>query len=192
MQVINSEISGKTCALCNDDGSTPNKLLKYYAGVGSSQYTGTPVLRLVTNLGVRVEVDSSLVDIPFPPKYQWKFSTLNQNTNVGISSSLVESTPEELKQIRDQYPDSYEDIIIKGYKYKTPISSVAYGYIKNMLSEAEKLTGFGTMTTVPEWKTLSKDYYTNGHDGETFNRYNSYNGMLSKNGINTPRPHVTS
>ena len=173
MQVINSEISGKTCTLCND-GSTPNKLLKYYAGVGTSQYTGTPVVTLVTNNGVRVEVDGSTVDIRYPQKYQWKFSAINQTTNVGVTSS---------------------NTMIDGERYvsyETPISSVAYTFIKNMVSDAEKLTGFGTMTTVPEWKTLSKDYYTNGHGGETFKRYNSYNGMLSKNGINTPRPHVTS
>jgi len=173
MQVINSEISGKTCTLCND-GSTPNKLLKYYAGVGTSQYTGTPVVTLVTNLGIRVEVDSSTIDIVYPQKYHWKFSTLNQNSNVGITSSYTVSENE-------------------GYvSYKTPISSAAYTLIKNMVSDAEKLTGFGTMTTVPEWKTLTKQYYTNGHGGETHERYNSYNGMLSKNGINTPRPHVTS
>ena len=76
--------------------------------------------------------------------------------------------------------------------YETPISSVAYTLIKNMVSDAEKLTGFGTMTTVPEWKTLTKEYYTNGFGGETFKRYNSYNGMLSKNGINTLRPHAQS
>tara|TARA_B000000557_G_scaffold256179_1_gene248088 strand:- start:668 stop:1189 length:522 start_codon:yes stop_codon:yes gene_type:complete len=173
MQVINSEISGKTCTLCND-GSTPNKLLKYYAGVGTSQYTGTPVVTLVTNQGVRVEVDDSKVDIVYPQKYNWKFSPLNQDSNVGISSTKTHLTP-----------DGYAP-------YEKPISSVAYGYIKNMVSEAEKLTGFGTMTTVPEWKTLTKEYYTNGHGGETFKRYNSYNGMLSKNGVNTPRPHVTS
>ena len=85
MQVINSEISGKTCTLCND-GSTPNKLLKYYAGVGTSQYTGTPVVTLVTNLGIRVEVDSSTIDIVYPQKYHWKFSTLNQDSNVGTVS----------------------------------------------------------------------------------------------------------
>ena len=169
MQLINSEISGKTCTRCND-GSTPNKLLKYYAGVGTSQYTGTPVVTLVTNLGVRVEVDSSTVDIVYPQKYTWKFSTLNQDSNVGITSTLSEG----------------------GYRYKTPISLAAYTLIKNMVSEAEKLTGFGTMTTVPEWKTFTKQYYTNGHGGETHERYNSYIGMLSKNGINTPRPHVTS
>ena len=173
MQVINSEISGKTCTLCND-GSTPNKLLKYYAGVGTSQYTGTPVVTLVTNLGIRVEVDSSTVDIVYPQKYTWKFSTLNQNSNVGITSTHTVSDDE-------------------GYvSYKTPISSAAYTLIKNMVSDAEKLTGFGTMTTVPEWKTLTKQYYTNGFNGETHERYNSYIGMLSKNGINTPRPHVTS
>jgi len=173
MQVINSEISNKTCTLCND-GSTPNKLLKYYAGVGTSQYTGTPVVTLVTNQGVRVEVDDSKVDIVYPQKYNWKFSPLNQDSNVGIFSGNTKQTAE-------------------GYApYEKPISSVAYGYIKNMVSEAEKLTGFGTMTTVPEWKTLTKEYYTNGHGGETFKRYNSYNGMLSKNGVNTPRPHVTS
>ena len=173
MQLINSEISGKTCTRCND-GSTPNKLLKYYAGVGSSQYTGNPVVTLVTNNGVRVEVDGSTVDIRYPPKYQWKFSTINHVSNVGVTSSNTMVDGERY------------------VSYETPISSVAYTLIKNMVSDAEKLTGFGTMTTVPEWKTLSKDYYTNGRDGETFKRYNSYNGMLSKNGINTPRPHVTS
>jgi len=173
MQVINSEISGKTCTRCND-GSTPNKLLKYYAGVGSSQYTGNPVVTLVTNNGVRVEVDGSTVDIRYPSKYQWKFSTLNQTTNVGVTSSSTMVGGE-----------SY-------VSYKTPISSSAYTLIKNMVSDAEKLTGFGTMTTVPEWKTLTKEYYTNGFGGETHKRYNSYNGMLSKNGINTPRPHVQS
>ena len=173
MQVINSLISHKTCLMCNDE-STPNKLLKYYAGVGTSQYTGTPVVTLVTNLGVRVEVDSSTVDIVYPQKYTWKFSTLNQDSNVGISST---KTPFD--------PDGYSP-------YETPISSTAYTLIKSMVSDAEKLTGFGTMTTVPEWKTLTKQYYTNGHGGETHERYNSYNGMLSKNGINTPRPHVTS
>tara|TARA_B100000424_G_C22743918_1_gene402459 strand:+ start:120 stop:629 length:510 start_codon:yes stop_codon:yes gene_type:complete len=169
MQVINSEISGKTCTLCND-GSTPNKLLKYYAGVGTSQYTGTPTVTLVTNNGVRVEVDDSQVDIVYPQKYNWKFSPLNQDSDVGITSTFSSG----------------------GYKYEKPISQVAYSFIKKMVSDAEKITGFGTMTTLPEWKTLSKDYYTNGHGGETFKRYNSYNGMLSKNGINTPRPHVTS
>ena len=173
MQVINSEISGKTCTRCND-GSTPNKLLKYYAGVGSSQYTGNPVVTLVTNNGVRVEVDGSTVDIRYPQKYQWKFSTINLESNVGVTSSHT---------------------MVDGERYvsfETPISSVAYTLIKNMVSDAEKLTGFGTMTTVPEWKTLTKEYYTNGFGGETFKRYNSYNGMLLKNGINTPRPHVTS
>jgi hypothetical protein len=179
MQVINSEISGKTCTLCND-GSTPNKLLKYYAGVGTSQYTGTPVVTLVTNNGVRVEVDSSTVDIRYPQKYQWKFSTLNQDSNVGISS-----TKDHLTINARPVPEGHAP-------FEKSISSVAYGYIKNMVSEAEKITGFGTMTAVPEWKTLTKEYYTNGHGGETFKRYNSYNGMLSKNGVNTPRPHVTS
>ena len=173
MQVINSEISGKTCTLCND-GSTPNKLLKYYAGVGSSQYTGNPVVTLVTNNGLRVEVDGSTVDIRYPQKYQWKFSTINHVSNVGVTSSNTMVDGERY------------------VSYETPISSVAYTLIKNMVSDAEKLTGFGTMTTVPEWKTLTKQYYTNGHGGETHERYNSYNGMLSKNGINTPRPHVTS
>ena len=173
MQVIDSGISGKTCVRCND-GSTPNKLLKYYAGVGSSQYTGTPVVTLVTNNGVRVEVDGSTVDIRYPQKYQWKFSTINQTTNVGVTSNTTESE------------GTYY------YDYITPISSHAYTLIKNMVIDAEKLTGFGTMTSVPEWKTLTKEYYTNGFGGETFKRYNSYNGMLSKNGINTPRPHVTS
>ena len=169
MQVIDSLISHKTCLMCNDE-STPNKLLKYYAGVGTSQYTGTPVVTLVTNLGVRVEVDSSTVDIVYPQKYTWKFSTLNQDSNVGITSTLSEG----------------------GYGYEESISSVAYKLIKNMVSEAEKLTGFGTMTTVPEWKTLTKQYYTNGFNGETHERYNSYIGMLSKNGINTLRPHAQS
>ena len=177
MQVINSEISGKVCTLCNN-GYTPNKLLKYYAGVGTSQYTGTPVVTLVTNNGVRVEVDGSTVDIRYPQKYQWKFSILNQNSNVGITTAKFYVGEGE----------SVEEF----YHYKTSVSSAAYTLIKNMVSDAEKLTGFGTMTTVPEWKTLTKQYYTNGHDGETHERYNSYNGMLSKNGINTPRPHVTS
>ena len=173
MQVINSEISGKACALCND-GSTPSKLLKYYAGVGTSQYTGNPVVTLVTNLGIRVEVDSSTVDIVYPPKYHWKFSNTNQTSNVGVttSNSIIDG-------------ESY-------VSYKTPISSVVYTNIKSMVSDAEKITGFGTMTPVPEWKTLTKEYYTNGQGGETLKRYNSYTGMLSKNGINTPRPHVTS
>jgi len=174
MQLINSEISEKTCTRCNDDGSTPNKLLKYYAGVGSSQYTGNPVVTLVTNNGVRVEVDGSTVNIRYPQKYQWKFSTINQTTNVGVTSSNTMVDGERY------------------VSYETPISLKAYNYIKNMVHDAEIITGFGTMTSLPEWKTLSKDYYTNGHDGETFKRYNSYNGMLSKNGINTPRPHVTS
>ena len=174
MQVINSEISGKVCTLCNN-GSTPNKLLKYYAGVGTSQYTGTPVVTLVTNNGVRVEVDGSTVDIRYPQKYQWKFSALNQYSNVGIMTNNIVTVGEE-----------------EFMYYKTPVSSAAYTLIKNMVSDAEKLTGFGTMTTMREWKKMSKDYYTNGHAGETFKRYNSYNGMLSKNGINTPRPHVTS
>ena len=174
MQVIDSGISSKTCTRCND-GSTPNKLLKYYAGVGSSQYTGNPVVTLVTNNGVRVEVDGSTVDIRYPQKYQWKFSTLNQYSNVGIMTNNIVTVGEE-----------------EFMYYKTPVSSVAYTLIKNMVSDAEKLTGFGTMTSVPEWKTLTKEYYTNGFGGETFKRYNSYNGMLSKNGINTPRPHVTS
>ena len=173
MQLINSEISGKTCTRCND-GSTPNKLLKYYAGVGSSQYTGNPVVTLVTNNGLRVEVDGSTVDIRYPQKYQWKFSTINHVSNVGVTSSNTMVDGERY------------------VSYETPISSVAYTLIKNMVSDAEKLTGFGTMTTVPEWKTLTKQYYTNGFNGETHERYNSYIGMLSKNGINTPRPHVTS
>ena len=173
MQLINSEISGKTCTRCND-GSTPNKLLKYYAGVGSSQYTGNPVVTLVTNNGVRVEVDGSTVDIRYPQKYQWKFSTINYGSNVGVTSSNTMVDGERY------------------VSYETPISSVAYTLIKNMVSDAEKLTGFGTMTTVPEWKTLTKEYYTNGFGGETFKRYNSYNGMLSKNGINTLRPHAQS
>ena len=33
--------------------------------------------------------------------------------------------------------------------------------------------------TVPKWKTMSKQYYKNGHGGETFERYNSYNGSKS-------------
>ena len=33
--------------------------------------------------------------------------------------------------------------------------------------------------SVPKWKTMSKQYYTNGHKGETFERYNSYNGSKS-------------
>ena len=173
MQLINSEISGKTCTRCND-GSTPNKLLKYYAGVGSSQYTGNPVVTLVTNNGLRVEVDGSTVDIRYPQKYQWKFSTINHVSNVGVTSSNTMVDGERY------------------VSYETPISSVAYTLIKNMVSDAEKLTGFGTMTTVPEWKTLTKEYYTNGIGGETFKRYNSYNGMLSKNGINTLRPHAQS
>ena len=173
MQLINSEISGKTCTRCND-GSTPNKLLKYYAGVGSSQYTGNPVVTLVTNNGVRVEVDGSTVDIRYPQKYQWKFSTINYGSNVGVTSSNTMVDGERY------------------VSYETPISSVAYTLIKNMVSDAEKLTGFGTMTTVPEWKTLTKEYYTNGFGGETLKRYNSYNGMLSKNGINTLRPHAQS
>ena len=56
MQLINSEISGKTCTRCND-GSTPNKLLKYYAGVGSSQYTGNPVVTLVTKMAAQWTYD---------------------------------------------------------------------------------------------------------------------------------------
>ena len=180
MQLINSEISGKTCTRCND-GSTPNKLLKYYAGVGSSQYTGNPVVTLVTNNGVRVEVDGSTVDIRYPPKYQWKFSTINLESNVGLVKG------------RANLGQSYEKAEVEQYQYyETPISLAAYNLIQKMVSDAEKITGFGTMTTLPEWKTLSKDRYTNGHGGETFKRYNSYNGMLSKNGINTPRPHVTS
>ena len=34
-------------------------------------------------------------------------------------------------------------------------------------------------TSVPKWKTMSKQYYTNGHGGETFQRYNTYNGGKS-------------
>ena len=34
-------------------------------------------------------------------------------------------------------------------------------------------------TTVPKWKTMTKQYYKNGHGGETFERYNSYNGSKS-------------
>ena len=181
MQLINSEISEKTCTRCNDDGFTPSKLLKYYAGVGSDQYTSTPVVRLVTNTGVRIEVDSSIVDIQYPPKYQWKFSTINLESNVGLVPG------------RANLGHSYEKAVVEEYQYyETPISLAAYNLIQKMVTEAEKLTGYGTTTTLPEWKTLSKDRYTNGHGGETFKRYNSYNGMLSKNGINTPRPHVTS
>ena len=33
--------------------------------------------------------------------------------------------------------------------------------------------------SVPKWKTMSKQYYKNGHGGETFERYNSYNGSKS-------------
>ena len=33
--------------------------------------------------------------------------------------------------------------------------------------------------TVPKWKTMSKQYYKNGHGGESFERYNSYNGSKS-------------
>jgi len=34
-------------------------------------------------------------------------------------------------------------------------------------------------TSVPKWKTMSVQYYKNGRSGETFNRYNSYNGSKS-------------
>ena len=34
-------------------------------------------------------------------------------------------------------------------------------------------------TSVPKWKTMTKQYYKNGHGGETFERYNSYNGSKS-------------
>ena len=34
-------------------------------------------------------------------------------------------------------------------------------------------------TSVPKWKTMSKQYYKNGHGGETFERYNTYNGSKS-------------
>ena len=33
--------------------------------------------------------------------------------------------------------------------------------------------------SVPKWKTMSKQYYKNGHGGETFERYNTYNGSKS-------------
>ena len=34
-------------------------------------------------------------------------------------------------------------------------------------------------TSIPKWKTMTKQYYKNGHGGETFERYNSYNGSKS-------------
>ena len=175
MQVINTEISGKTCTLCNAD-DTPAKLLRYYAGVSSSQYTGTPSVTLVTNTGIRVEVDSSTVDILYPPKYTWKFSVLNQESNVGFSSTATK-----------QEVDGVEFL-----KLESPVSSIAHGYIKSMVSEAEKVTGFGTMTPHTEWKNLTKESYSNGFGGETHKRYNTYNGMLSKHSSSTLRPHVKS
>lgn len=172
MNIIDTEISGKTATLLND-GSTPNKLLQYYAGVSSSQYTGTPTVNLVTNYGVRIEVDNSQVEILYPAKYSWKMSIVNQNTQVGIGKTLVSST--DGTRLYDQ-----------------PVSEVATNIIKSMVSDAEKLTGYGTTTTVPEWKTMTKEYYTNGHGGETFKRYNTYDGALSKRSDSSLRSHVSS
>ena len=172
MNIIDTEISGKTATLLND-GSTPNKLLQYYAGVSSSQYTGTPTVNLVTNYGVRIEVDNSQVEILYPAKYSWKMSIVNQNTQVGIGKTMVSSTDNTL--LLDQ-----------------PVSEVATNIIKSMVSDAEKLTGYGTTTTVPEWKTMTKEYYTNGHGGETFKRYNTYDGALSKRSDSSLRSHVSS
>ena len=33
--------------------------------------------------------------------------------------------------------------------------------------------------SIPKWKTMSKQYYKNGYGGETFERYNTYNGSKS-------------
>jgi len=48
-----------------------------------------------------------------------------------------------------------------------------------LMSKIHKYVVDAKNASVPKWKTMSKQYYTNGHGGETFERYNSYNGSKS-------------
>mgnify|MGYP001162631205 FL=1 len=50
-----------------------------------------------------------------------------------------------------------------------PVSDEIVKKIDLYVNDAQKVS-------IPKWKTMTKQYYTNGHGGETFQRYNSYNG----------------
>ena len=167
MQHIDSNISGKVVTYLNDTNignvaysesrqeNINKEFLKYYAGVGKSQYTGDVICKLVNNVGIRLEVDNSTIDIHFPAKYQWKLSTLNQETNVKVQTGVNTTA------------------------YVRPIHESVLGYLVKMLKEADALTGAGTTVTSRTWYKMSKQYYSNGRDGETLDRYNTYIGSKS-------------
>ena len=48
-----------------------------------------------------------------------------------------------------------------------------------LMSKIHKYVVDAKNTSVPKWKTMTKQYYKNGHGGETFERYNTYNGSKS-------------
>tara|TARA_B000000557_G_scaffold181205_1_gene147948 strand:+ start:264 stop:782 length:519 start_codon:yes stop_codon:yes gene_type:complete len=167
MQHIDSHISGKVVNILNNpllgnvkysESKSENinkEFLKYYAGVGKSQYTGDPICKLVNNVGIRIEVDSSTIDIHFPAKYQWRMSTLNQETDVKVQTGVNTTA------------------------YVRPIHEAVLGQLIDMIREADSITGSGTTITRRKWYKMSKQYYSNGRDGETLNRYNTYIGGKS-------------
>ena len=169
MNIIDSETSRKVAERFNDKDNRDRYvggLLKYYAGVSTSHYLGTPEITLVNNKGIRIEVDDTPLDIFYPPKINWKMSEVNRNTDAKERGDLA------------------------GH-WQRPISELVIDHIKTMVHDAETLTGFGTVTNpVPEWKTLTKQSYHNGYRNEKINRYNAHPGSLSKRSDSSLRPHA--
>ena len=109
--------------------------LYYFRGHGKKAYSEVKYV-LMTNTGIRLEVDGKEVDYKFSWKYAWRFSSLNQSNN--------QEDPKEV----------FMEMVQEG---------------KRMARENKP----------PKWKTMSRDYYKNGRDGETLSAYNTYNGSKS-------------
>ena len=109
--------------------------LYYFCGHGKKAYSTVNYV-LMTNTGIRLEVDGNVVDYKFSWKYAWRFSSLNQkNPNEDPKEVFMEMVQEGKRLARENKP--------------------------------------------PKWKTMSRNYYKNGRDGETLNAYNTYNGSKS-------------
>ena len=61
--------------------------LYYFCGHGKKAYSTVNYV-LMTNTGIRLEVDGNVVDYKFSWKYAWRFSSLNQK-NPLTSSHMV-------------------------------------------------------------------------------------------------------
>lgn len=66
------------------------------------------------------------------------------------------------------------------FSAKNPATNATFGTVSDeIIRLIQSYIDDARLVGAPKWKTMTKQYYKNGRNGETINRYNTYTGSKS-------------